>query len=757
MWGLLANWQKQLERQWLARLRTGDTELNELDFPVAEALRWLSWHEAWLAALTRLDGRCLEERSEPGYVALPGEVAKATREPLLHRAREVWQRVGTDLLGERLAADVLVAAGAISRHTAACRVRPRSQVAAANQWRTFSDAIEKLQDSGKLSEGLVTSMKWLLWNAAWTAAIAVSDHDADGDIQDIDWDLTLDKAVGEEGDEGDRPDVEQTVFGEDYPGSESDAVGSLGNWLQHHRELFFSGSEFPWRGICIQNLDCAEQHVGQAIGAGFNATRLVVPEPRAGSLEEAVDELRPVLAACGDLGATAVLDLTGWPLPLDLEADPGGCGGLEERIFELASRTAEHRCIRAVALPLVEVHQIGLLIQALRSGGFSPQRCAAIVNVDDEAVNESDEYGGSLKQALCQGESGILVQDGNVLFEVARPSPFDQGLSEAQAVLDWASSSGGIESRLCFACVRFSLALPDAGATITKGDLAHGEFCARLVAAADGASYGFFACVEESDSLGWLLGRGWTWPDPTADIILQVDYSNHKATLIMLGGFTCTGSSYMTCAEYFYSKGLPAEGIEDEDKDAAIYRYYPGLKVVLPTPPRLAITAHGGHENHSWHDYITDHEGEKEDKLGLASLESSVARVQALMQREAQLVGARSVFLGGSSQGAGVALHAALTYPEAIGGVLAYQGQLLTLTPVPADWARRRVPVRVGCGLADTTMPWEKWVKATFDRLRGSGMDYREETFEGVDHSDDVQEGICVRDFLHEMLRTWHL
>jgi len=73
--------------------------------------------------------------------------------------------------------------------------------------------------------------------------------------------------------------------------------------------------------------------------------------------------------------------------------------------------------------------------------------------------------------------------------------------------------------------------------------------------------------------------------------------------------------------------------------------------------------------------------------------------VHAAIAREAAAVGgATNVFVLGESQGACVALDAALTYPVDVGGVFASYGHLYSATPVLMERSALRVGAFVGAG-----------------------------------------------------------
>mmetsp|Transcript_114469 Transcript_114469/g.328882 ORF Transcript_114469/g.328882 Transcript_114469/m.328882 type:complete len:160 (-) Transcript_114469:78-557(-) len=154
----------------------------------------------------------------------------------------------------------------------------------------------------------------------------------------------------------------------------------------------------------------------------------------------------------------------------------------------------------------------------------------------------------------------------------------------------------------------------------------------------------------------------------------------------------------------------------------------------------------------SWYDYLTDHDGQAEDALNLATLDDVCSMIHALIDQEVAAVGARRVFLGGASQGCCTALHAAATYHKhALGGVIGTQGHLLACTKWPEDWSKRETPVRIFIGLEDTTMRWDEWVAKSFAPMRQAGGNLVFVTEPGVDHGDDQAEGRWIRSFLAEL------
>jgi len=162
------------------------------------------------------------------------------------------------------------------------------------------------------------------------------------------------------------------------------------------------------------------------------------------------------------------------------------------------------------------------------------------------------------------------------------------------------------------------------------------------------------------------------------------------------------------------------------------------LKVVVPTAPSRELSCYpwwhkrkpksGGRAQWhlqkflAWYDYLSDNDGKREDELDLESLIAIRTVIHDIIKREAALLGGRPerVILGGKSQGCCTALDAALTYPEALGGIIGLVGHLLSCTPVAPDGAQAAVPIHFFHEPEDKLMQWH-WVEAAERRLRDAG------------------------------------
>ena len=133
---------------------------------------------------------------------------------------------------------------------------------------------------------------------------------------------------------------------------------------------------------------------------------------------------------------------------------------------------------------------------------------------------------------------------------------------------------------------------------------------------------------------------------PSCDRISIMATDKHENTFIFLHGFKMTAKEML-------------------DTFVDLSKLLPTWTFVLPQAPELGITAHGGTTSYSWYDYLTDHDGAKEDTVDIFGLRKMKIELQKLIATENALLPAGTLStLGGLSQGGTLALHMA-THLEA--------------------------------------------------------------------------------------------
>jgi len=181
-------------------------------------------------------------------------------------------------------------------------------------------------------------------------------------------------------------------------------------------------------------------------------------------------------------------------------------------------------------------------------------------------------------------------------------------------------------------------------------------------------------------------------------------------TLIYLHSFSQKGTDYLDFPHYFGIGGA-------------------AVRVVLPTAPYQEqtcfedwwVTPNRRVRFNSWFDYKTDKGGVAENEICVDSLKQMRNKLHGLIRVEAAKLagGARRILLGGCSQGCCVALDAAMTYPEELGGVIGLVGHVLKDSQL--DPAKQNMPLHLFHEASDREMRW-KWVKGTVERLRDQGF-----------------------------------
>merc|ERR1719362_1112552 len=124
----------------------------------------------------------------------------------------------------------------------------------------------------------------------------------------------------------------------------------------------------------------------------------------------------------------------------------------------------------------------------------------------------------------------------------------------------------------------------------------------------------------------------------------------------------------------------------------------------------------------SWYDYLSNHDGRREDAIDWKSLGATQRALHGLIQREAAELGGRPdrIVIGGKSQGCCTALDALLTYPRPLGGFVGVVGHLLGCSPVEPGGPQAQTPLHFFHEPEDTMMRWE-WVQHGERRLREAG------------------------------------
>ena len=152
--------------------------------------------------------------------------------------------------------------------------------------------------------------------------------------------------------------------------------------------------------------------------------------------------------------------------------------------------------------------------------------------------------------------------------------------------------------------------------------------------------------------------------------------------------------------------GLGADGHDFEPLVPELGLLERGVRFILPHAPQRPVTINAGYVMRAWYDIRRPDLRVEADTRGIRA---SVAAVVTLIEAEiARGIVPERIVLAGFSQGGAIVLHAGLSYPQRLAGILA----LSTYLALPAELAaeitdaNRSIPVFIGHGTEDPIAPF---------------------------------------------------
>lgn len=132
----------------------------------------------------------------------------------------------------------------------------------------------------------------------------------------------------------------------------------------------------------------------------------------------------------------------------------------------------------------------------------------------------------------------------------------------------------------------------------------------------------------------------------------------------------------------------------------------PAVRFVFPHAPYRPVTVNGGATMRAWYDIAIDARGFRQDETHIRDSEQSLRKLIA--QECGRGIDSRHIVLAGFSQGAAIALHTGLRYPQPLAGIMA----LSMPVPLPEriaselNPANAHVPVFLAHGTQDQVVPY---------------------------------------------------
>lgn len=141
------------------------------------------------------------------------------------------------------------------------------------------------------------------------------------------------------------------------------------------------------------------------------------------------------------------------------------------------------------------------------------------------------------------------------------------------------------------------------------------------------------------------------------------------------------------------------------------------VRFVFPHAPIRPITLNGGITMRAWFDLATlDGNKFSEDIAGITN--SSLLINNLIAQEIDEGINSESIILAGFSQGAAMALHCGLHFPQKLGGILALSGFLLFAAKITAEKnsVNQNIPILMCHGIYDEIVKIN-WAKEVWQKL----------------------------------------
>ncbi|CAF1326115.1 unnamed protein product [Adineta steineri] len=199
----------------------------------------------------------------------------------------------------------------------------------------------------------------------------------------------------------------------------------------------------------------------------------------------------------------------------------------------------------------------------------------------------------------------------------------------------------------------------------------------------------------------------------------------HTASIIFLHGLGDVGSSWQDAFNMY-----------------RIAKAAPHVKFIFPNAPVQRVTLNMGMPMPTWFDIHGLDQNAKEDQEGI---EKSSKLLKDLVEEEIKSgIPAERVIVGGFSMGGAVAIHAALTSPHTLGGVLALSTWLPLSTTFPkaliSGDKKMNLPI-LQCHGDEDPMVQLRWARLTEEGVKAMGFkQYTFKEYRNMGHSSCDQE-----------------
>jgi phospholipase/carboxylesterase len=141
------------------------------------------------------------------------------------------------------------------------------------------------------------------------------------------------------------------------------------------------------------------------------------------------------------------------------------------------------------------------------------------------------------------------------------------------------------------------------------------------------------------------------------------------------------------------------------------------VRFVFPHAPIRPVTVNGGYEMRAWFDILGFDRTAHQDNAGIQATNRILHTL--IEQEKSRGIKANRIILAGFSQGAAMALHCGLRYPERLAGIIALSGYLPVADTLAAEIspANQSIPIFLAHGSFDGIIP-VAWAELARDTLQ---------------------------------------
>lgn len=174
------------------------------------------------------------------------------------------------------------------------------------------------------------------------------------------------------------------------------------------------------------------------------------------------------------------------------------------------------------------------------------------------------------------------------------------------------------------------------------------------------------------------------------------------------------------------------------------------IHFIFPNAPIEPVTINQGMKMPSWYD-ITQIAIER--SFSLRDLKKSSNAIQNILYRTIESgIDSRHILLAGFSQGGAVALEAALTFPNPLGGLLCLSTYFATADTIKRNLANQHLSIEVHHGLLDPVVP-ESLGQHSYKTLRKMEYAVEYRTYQ-MPHAVCPQQMQDISQFIQQQLFT---